>query len=50
MTIQLLDKDDDMLESTPQDQYENYVASYMDWTNPTQGIDIEKLQPTFLRR
>ncbi|KAI9322472.1 hypothetical protein BX666DRAFT_2017097 [Dichotomocladium elegans] len=50
MTIQLLDKDDDMLELNPQDSYENYVASYMDWANSTDGIDTTKMQPTFLRR
>lgn len=50
MSIQLLDKDDDMLEPTPQDHYENYVASYMDWGSETAGIDRSKMKPTFLTR
>lgn len=50
MTIQLLDKDDDMLEPSQQDHYENYVASYMDWANSTDGIDTSKMQSSFLRR
>lgn len=50
MTIQLLDKDDDMLEPSQQDHYENYVASYMDWANATDGIDTSKMQSSFLRR
>lgn len=50
MAIRLLDKDDDMLEPTPQDQYENYVASYMNWADTTDGIDPSRLKPTFLDR
>ncbi|KAI9498981.1 hypothetical protein BDB00DRAFT_867052 [Zychaea mexicana] len=50
MSIQLLDKDDDMLEPSSQDYYENYVASYMDWANCTDGIDTSKMHPTFLKR
>jgi paired amphipathic helix protein Sin3a len=50
MTIQLLGKDDYMLEVSAEDKYENYVASYMDWVKPTEGIDESQLQPTFLKR
>ncbi|ORY91047.1 hypothetical protein BCR43DRAFT_463715 [Syncephalastrum racemosum] len=50
MAIRLLDKDDDMLEATPQDQYENYVASYMNWADTTDGVDPSRLKPTFLSR
>ncbi|KAG2220934.1 hypothetical protein INT45_010687, partial [Circinella minor] len=50
LTIQILDKDDDMLEPSSQDHYENYVASYMDWANSTEGIDTSKMHPSFLRR
>ncbi|KAI9255096.1 hypothetical protein BDA99DRAFT_485496 [Phascolomyces articulosus] len=50
MSIQLLDKDDDMLEPSSQDHYENYVASYMDWANSTEGIDVSKMHASFLQR
>ncbi|KAI9280942.1 hypothetical protein BC943DRAFT_344353 [Umbelopsis sp. AD052] len=50
MTIQLLGKDDYMLETSAEDKYENYVASYMDWVKTTEGIDESRLQPTFLKR
>ncbi|KAI8150039.1 hypothetical protein BJV82DRAFT_585571 [Fennellomyces sp. T-0311] len=50
MAIQLLDKDDDLLETSSQDHYENYVAGYMDWANSTDGIDTSKMHPTFLHR
>ena len=39
-----------MLEPSSQDHYENYVASYMDWANSTEGIDTSKMHPSFLRR
>ncbi|OAD81320.1 hypothetical protein PHYBLDRAFT_161933 [Phycomyces blakesleeanus NRRL 1555(-)] len=50
MTIQLLGKDEYMLEPTAQDQYEDYVASYMCWSYNTEGIDTESLRPSFLQR
>jgi paired amphipathic helix protein Sin3a len=50
MTIQLLGKDDYMLETSAEDKYENYVASYMDWVKTTEGIDESRLQTTFLKR
>ncbi|KAI9254321.1 hypothetical protein EDC94DRAFT_238533 [Helicostylum pulchrum] len=50
MTIQLIGKDDYMLEPTAEDRYQDYVASYMDWVNTTEGIDTAKMKPTFLTR
>ncbi|RCI02265.1 Transcriptional regulatory protein sin3, partial [Rhizopus stolonifer] len=50
MTIQLIGKDDYMLEPTAEDRYEDYVASYMDWVNTTEGIDASSMKPTFLTR
>ncbi|CAO3638075.1 unnamed protein product [Mucor fragilis] len=50
MTIQLIGKDDYMLEPTAADKYEDYVASYMDWVNTTEGIDASSMKPTFLTR
>ncbi|KAI8976142.1 hypothetical protein BDB01DRAFT_853430 [Pilobolus umbonatus] len=50
MTIQLIGKDDYMLEPTAEDKYEDYVASYMDWVNTTEGIDTDSMKPTFLHR
>jgi len=50
MTIQLIGKDDYMLEPTAADKYEDYVASYMDWVNTTEGIDAASMKPTFLTR
>lgn len=39
-----------MLEPTAEDKYEDYVASYMDWVNTTEGIDTAQMKPTFLTR
>ncbi|KAI8379519.1 uncharacterized protein BYT42DRAFT_329822 [Radiomyces spectabilis] len=50
MSIQLLDKDDYMLEPSAEDRYEDYVANYMDWVHTTEGIDVSAMRPTFLRR
>ncbi|CAM0137869.1 unnamed protein product [Umbelopsis sp. WA50703] len=50
MSVQLLGKDDYMLETSAEDKYENYVASYMDWVKTTEGVDERRLQPTFLKR
>ncbi|KAI9009400.1 hypothetical protein CLU79DRAFT_775003 [Phycomyces nitens] len=50
MTIQLLGKDEYMLEPTAQDQYEDYVASYMCWSYNTEGIDTKALRSSFLQR
>ncbi|KAI7870014.1 hypothetical protein BDF14DRAFT_1950982 [Spinellus fusiger] len=50
MTTQLLGKDEYMLEPTAQDQYEDYVASYMDWACTTEGIDTKLLKSSFLYR
>ncbi|KAG0953193.1 hypothetical protein G6F57_001621 [Rhizopus arrhizus] len=50
MTIQLIGKDDYMMEPTAEDKYEDYVASYMDWVNTTDGVDPSQMKPSFLRR
>lgn len=50
MTIQLIGKDDYIMEPTAEDKYEDYVASYMDWLNVTDGIDLSKTKKSFLRR
>ncbi|KAF7722709.1 Transcriptional regulatory protein sin3 [Apophysomyces ossiformis] len=50
MSIQLLGKDDYMLEPTAKDRYEDYVASYMNWLQTTEGINAALMKPTFLRR
>ncbi|RCI05964.1 Transcriptional regulatory protein sin3 [Rhizopus stolonifer] len=50
MTIQLIGKDDYMMEPTAEDEYEDYVASYMDWVNTTDGIDPSQMKSSFLRR
>ncbi|PHZ11183.1 uncharacterized protein RHIMIDRAFT_238626 [Rhizopus microsporus ATCC 52813] len=50
ITIQLIGKDDYMMEPTAEDKYEDYVASYMDWLNVTDGIDLSKTKKSFLRR
>ncbi|RUS19702.1 hypothetical protein BC937DRAFT_87073 [Endogone sp. FLAS-F59071] len=50
LTIQLLGKDDYMMDSSPEDKYEDYVASYMDWTKTTEGVDAKKTKPAFLKR
>ncbi|KAI7878718.1 uncharacterized protein EV154DRAFT_524921 [Mucor mucedo] len=50
MTIQLIGKDDYMLEPTAEDRYQDYVASYMDWVNTTEGIEASQMKPTFLTR
>lgn len=50
MTIQLIGKDDYIMEPTAEDKYEDYVASYMDWVNTTDGVDPSQMKPSFLRR
>lgn len=50
MTIQLLDSEDYMLEPTKQDKYEDYIISYMNWVNSTEGVDTSSMQPSYLKR
>ncbi|KAI8092967.1 uncharacterized protein BX664DRAFT_260824 [Halteromyces radiatus] len=50
MTIQLLDSDDYMLEPNKEDKYEDYISSYMDWVNPTEGVCISSMKPTYMKR
>ncbi|KAI8885789.1 hypothetical protein K501DRAFT_179122 [Backusella circina FSU 941] len=50
MSVQLIGKDDYMLEPTASDKYEDYIASYMDWVNTTDGIDITKMKTNYLQR
>ncbi|KAI9485323.1 MAG: hypothetical protein EXX96DRAFT_475954 [Benjaminiella poitrasii] len=50
MTIQLIGKDDYMMDVSAADRYEDYVASYMDWVNVTEGVDRSSMKPTFLSR
>ncbi|KAI8645248.1 hypothetical protein BD408DRAFT_412043 [Parasitella parasitica] len=49
--IQLLDKENGTsLPSTEQEIYEDYLASYVDWMNDTEGINKLLLKPSFLSR
>ncbi|KAI8071743.1 hypothetical protein BC940DRAFT_293603 [Gongronella butleri] len=50
MSIQLVDSDDYMLEPTKEDRYEQYVNSYMDWANSTDGVPSDKVKRAFLQR
>ncbi|KAI8342641.1 hypothetical protein BC941DRAFT_389690 [Chlamydoabsidia padenii] len=50
MSIQLLDSDDYMLDPTKEDKYEDYVISYMNWVNPTEGVDVSKMKPSYMKR
>ncbi|CAO3596650.1 unnamed protein product [Absidia cylindrospora] len=50
MTIQLLDNDDYMLEPNKEDKYEYYISSYMNWVDPTDGVDMASMKPTFMKR
>jgi paired amphipathic helix protein Sin3a len=50
MSIQLIGKDDYMLEPTASDKYEDYIANYMDWVNTTDGIDVTKMKANHLQR
>ncbi len=50
MTIQFIGKDNPTVEPTAEDRYEDYVASYMDWVNTTDKIDLSQLKPSFLNR
>lgn len=50
LIIQLLGKDDYSDDTKAEDQYESYVASYMDWIKDTEGVDHKKLRRSFLQR
>ncbi|CAO3621024.1 unnamed protein product [Cunninghamella blakesleeana] len=50
MTIQLVGPNDYMLEPSKVDQYENYISSYMNWINPTEGVDTSLMKSSYLKR
>ncbi|KAI9014417.1 hypothetical protein CLU79DRAFT_767523 [Phycomyces nitens] len=51
LSIQLLGQDDPTYhEAGEQDGYEEYVASYIDWTKETDGVQQTDLEPRFLKR
>ncbi|KAI8888550.1 hypothetical protein K501DRAFT_291658 [Backusella circina FSU 941] len=52
MNIQIMDKSNKNTKSitSPQERYEEYMTSYINWTNDTEGVDRSLLKPSFLRR
>ncbi|CAO3579050.1 unnamed protein product [Absidia cylindrospora] len=49
LSIQILGDNEDY-EKDIGDNYEEYVSSYIDWTNATKGINPSDLTPRFLKR
>ncbi|ORZ25235.1 hypothetical protein BCR42DRAFT_315668 [Absidia repens] len=49
LSIQILGDNEDY-EKDIGDNYEEYVSSYIDWTNATKGINSSDLTPRFLKR
>ncbi|KAI8381266.1 uncharacterized protein BYT42DRAFT_604256 [Radiomyces spectabilis] len=50
MGIQLLSEEDVDDDADPEDDYESYVTSYMNWSQVTEGIDTTQLTPVYLNR
>jgi paired amphipathic helix protein Sin3a len=52
MNVQVLDKTSKSIKTitSPQERYEEYMSSYINWTNDTEGVDRSLLKPSFLRR
>ncbi|CEG72818.1 Putative Component of the Sin3p-Rpd3p histone deacetylase complex [Rhizopus microsporus] len=50
MSIQLLDKNDDIFELHDEDGYNEYVSNYIDWEHDTPNVNRKLLNPSYLKR